>query len=51
MLGLGGLAADLPLQLIIAGLQALSRPTGCDHIVNWDAANLDMLNFLKNVIR
>jgi hypothetical protein len=37
--------------LIIGGLKALSGPTGCGNIVNWDAANLDELNFLKNVIR
>jgi hypothetical protein len=37
--------------LIIAGLKALSVPTGCGNIVNWDGANLDELNFLKNVIR
>ena len=51
VLGLGGLAIGIPLYLIIGGLEALSRPTGCDHIVNWGAANLDMLNFLKNLIR
>ena len=50
-LGLGGLAYGLPLPLIIAGLKALSVPTGCGNIVNWDGANLDELNFLKNVIR
>jgi hypothetical protein len=51
LLGLGGLATGLPLLLIIGGLKALSVPTGCGNIVNWDAANLDQLNFLKNVIR
>jgi len=51
LLGLGGLAYGLPLFLIIDGLKALSRPTGCGNIVNWDGANLDMLNFLKSVIR
>ncbi len=50
-LGLGGLAYGLPLPLIIPGLKALSGPTGCGNIVNWDGANLDELNFLKNVIR
>jgi hypothetical protein len=50
-LGLGGLAAGLPLFLIIGGLKALSVPTGCGNIVNWDGATLDKLNFLKNVIR
>jgi len=48
LLGLGGLATGLPLFLIIGGL---SVPTGCGNIVNWDGANLDELNFLKNVIR
>jgi hypothetical protein len=51
VLGLGGLATGLPLFLIIGGLKALSIPTGCGNIVNWDGANLDQLNFLKNVIR
>jgi hypothetical protein len=51
VLGLGGLATGLPLFLIIGGLKALSGPTGCGNIVNWDAANLDQLNFLKSVIR
>jgi hypothetical protein len=51
VLGLGGLATGLPLFLIIGGLKALSAPTGCSNIVNWDGANLDELNFLKNVIR
>ena len=51
VLGLGGLATGLPLFLIIGGLKALSVPTGCGKIVNWDGANLDELNFLKNVIR
>ena len=51
LLGLGGLATGLPLFLIIGGLKALSGPTGCGNIVNWDAATLDQLNFLKNVIR
>jgi hypothetical protein len=51
LLGLGGLAYGLPLFLIIGGLKALSVPTGCGNIVNWDGANLDQLNFLKNVIR
>ena len=51
VLGLGGLATGLPLFLIIGGLKALSVPTGCGNIVNWDGANLDELNFLKNVIR
>jgi hypothetical protein len=51
VLGLGGLATGLPLFLIIGGLKALSAPTGCGNIVNWDRANLDELNFLKNVIR
>src|SRR5215467_15794598 len=51
VLGLGGLATGLPLFLIIPGLKALSGPTGCGNIVNWDGANLDELNFLKNVIR
>jgi hypothetical protein len=50
-MGLGGLATGLPLFLIIGGLKALSGPTGCGNIVNWDGANLDMLNFLKSVIR
>jgi hypothetical protein len=51
VLGLGGLATGLPLFLIIGGLKALSVPTGCGNIVNWDGANLDQLNFLKHVIR
>src|SRR5215472_11950129 len=51
LLGLGGLATGLPLFLIIGGLKALSGPTGCGNIVNREGANLDMLNFLKNVIR
>ena len=51
LLGLGGLATGLPLFLIIGGLKALSIPSGCGNIVNWDAANLDQLNFLKDVIR
>ena len=51
VLGLGGLATGLPLFLIIGGLKALSVPTGCGNIVNWDGANLDQLNFLKNAIR
>jgi len=52
VLGLGGLAiTPLSLPMIIAILKALSVPTGCGNIVNWDAANLDMLNFLKNLIR
>src|SRR5215469_11716133 len=51
VLGLGGLASGLPLILIIGGLKALSVPTGCGNIVNWDGANLDELNFLKNMIR
>jgi hypothetical protein len=51
VLGLGGLATGLPLLLIIGGLKALSIPSGCGNIVNWDAANLDQLNFLKNAIR
>jgi hypothetical protein len=52
VLGLGALAiTPLSLPLIIDGLKALSVPTGCGNIVNWDAANLDQLNFLKNVIR
>jgi hypothetical protein len=52
VLGLGGLAiTPLSLPMIIAVLKALSVPTGCGNIVNWDAANLDMLNFLKNMIR
>jgi hypothetical protein len=51
VLGLGGLATGLPLFLIIGGHKALSGPTGCGNIVNWDAANLDQLNFLKSVIR
>ena len=51
VLGLGGLATGLPLFLIIGGLKALSVPTGCGNIVNWDGANLDELNFLKSVIR
>jgi hypothetical protein len=50
-LGLGGLATGLPLFLIIGVLKALSVPAGCGNIVNWDGANLDMLNFLKSVIR
>jgi hypothetical protein len=50
LLGVGGLATGLPLFLIIGGLKALSVPTGCGNIVNWDGANLDQLNFLKNVI-
>jgi hypothetical protein len=51
VLGFGGLATGLPLFLIIGGLKALSVPTGCGNIVNWDAATLDQLNFLKSVIR
>lgn len=51
VLGLGGLATGLPLFLIIGGLETLSVPTGCGNIVNWDGANLDELNFLKNAIR
>ena len=51
VLGLGGLATGLPLFLVIGGLKTLSAPTGCGNIVNWDAANLDQLNFLKSVIR
>jgi hypothetical protein len=51
LLGLGGLAYGLPLFLIIGGLKALSVPTGRGNIVNWDGADLDQLNFLKNVIR
>ena len=51
VLGLGGLATGLPLFLIIGGLKTLSVPTGCGNIVNWDGANLDELNFLKNMIR
>ena len=52
VLGLGALAiTPLSLPLIIDGLKALSVPTGCGKVVNWDAANLDVLNFLKNVIR
>ena len=51
LLGLGGLATGLPLSWIIAGLEALSGPTGCGNIVKWGAANLGELNFLKNVIR
>ena len=38
LLGLGGLATGLPLFLIIGGLKALSDPTGCGNIVNWNAA-------------
>jgi hypothetical protein len=51
LLGLGGLASGLPLPMIIVVLNGLSGPTGCGNIVNWDGANLDQLNFLKNVIR
>jgi hypothetical protein len=52
VLGVGALAiTPLSLPLIIDGLKALSVPTGCGNIVNWDAANLDVLNFLKSVIR
>jgi len=51
LLGLGGLATGLPLFLIIGGLKALSIATGCGNIINLDAATLDQLNFLKNVIR
>ena len=52
VLGLGGLAiTPLSLPMIIEVLKALSVPTGCGNIVNWDAANLDELKFLKNVIR
>jgi hypothetical protein len=51
VLGLGGLASGLPLPMIIVILKGLSGPTGCGNIVNWDGANLDELNFLKNVIR
>jgi hypothetical protein len=52
LLGVGALAiTPLSLPLIIDGLKALSVPTGCGNIVNWDAANLDVLNFLKSVIR
>jgi hypothetical protein len=49
LLGLGGLSQGLPLPVVIGGLKLLSNPTGCGNIVNWDAANLDQLNLLKQV--
>jgi hypothetical protein len=49
VLGLGGLATGLPIS--DNWWKFLSVPTGCGNIVNWDGANLDELNFLKNVIR
>jgi hypothetical protein len=49
LLGLGGLSQGLPLPVIIGGLKLLSNPTGCGNIVNWDAANIDQLNLLKQI--
>lgn len=49
LLGGGALALGLPLPLVIPGLKALSDPTGCNNIVNWDDLDSGTLSLLTQI--
>jgi hypothetical protein len=49
LLGGGALALGLPLPLVIPGLKAVSGPTGCNNIVNWDALDSGTVSLLTQI--
>jgi hypothetical protein len=49
LLGGGALALGLPLPMVIPGLKALSDPTGCNNIVNWDALDSGTVSLLTQI--
>jgi hypothetical protein len=49
LLGGGALALGLPLPMVIPGMKALSDPTGCNNIVNWDALDSGTVSLLTQI--
>jgi hypothetical protein len=49
LLGGGALALGSPLPMVIPGLKALSDPTGCNNVVNWDALDSGTVSLLTQI--